>query len=166
MVENEKSAKLGAGVSGLIWTTTPWTLPANRALAFHPEFEYVVADTPAGKLLLAKERLRALAEESKVEVGEFYRLVDRQRARRHPVPASVSGFDKCRPCSPTTSRSISGSGIVHTAPGHGADDFRTGEKYGLEAYAPIDDEGRFIEGLPEYKDKTVFEANADRSSSC
>jgi isoleucyl-tRNA synthetase len=52
-----------------------------------------------------------------------------------------------------------GSGIVHTAPGHGADDFRTGQKYGLESYAPQDDDGRFIEGLPEYKGKTVFEAN-------
>ncbi|HKS67986.1 MAG TPA: class I tRNA ligase family protein, partial [Candidatus Acidoferrales bacterium] len=50
-------------VSALIWTTTPWTLPANRALAFHPEFEYVVADTAAGKLLLAKERVNALASE-------------------------------------------------------------------------------------------------------
>ncbi len=52
-----------------------------------------------------------------------------------------------------------GTGIVHTAPGHGADDFRTGQKYGLEAYAPQDDDGRFVEGLPEYKGKTVFEAN-------
>jgi isoleucyl-tRNA synthetase len=52
-----------------------------------------------------------------------------------------------------------GSGIVHTAPGHGADDFRTGQRYGLEAYAPQDDEGRFTEGLPEYRGKTVFEAN-------
>ena len=52
-----------------------------------------------------------------------------------------------------------GSGIVHTAPGHGADDFRTGQKYGLETYAPQDDDGRFVEGLPEYKGKTVFEAN-------
>ena len=52
-----------------------------------------------------------------------------------------------------------GSGIVHTAPGHGADDFRTGQKYGLEAYAPQDDDGRFVEGLPEYKGKTVWEAN-------
>ena len=53
-----------------------------------------------------------------------------------------------------------GSGIVHTAPGHGAEDFNTGQKYGLEAYAPQDSEGRFTEGLPEYKGKTVFEANA------
>ena len=52
-----------------------------------------------------------------------------------------------------------GSGIVHTAPGHGAEDFHTGQKYGLEAYAPLDDDGRFVEGLPEYKGKTVFEAN-------
>ena len=60
VVESRKSATLGNDVSGLIWTTTPWTLPANRALAFHPEFEYVVAETPAGKLLLAKERLTSL----------------------------------------------------------------------------------------------------------
>ena len=52
-----------------------------------------------------------------------------------------------------------GTGIVHTAPGHGADDYRTGQKYGLDTYAPLDDDGRFIEGLPEYKGKTVFEAN-------
>ena len=52
-----------------------------------------------------------------------------------------------------------GTGIVHTAPGHGAEDFRTGQKYGLETYAPLDDDGRFVEGLPEYKGKTVFEAN-------
>jgi isoleucyl-tRNA synthetase len=53
-----------------------------------------------------------------------------------------------------------GSGVVHTAPGHGADDFRAGQKYGLEPYAPIDDSGRFTEGLDEYRGKTVFEANA------
>ena len=48
---------------------------------------------------------------------------------------------------------------VHTAPGHGAEDFATGQKYGLEAYAPLDNDGRFVEGLPAYKGKTVFEAN-------
>ena len=56
-------------------------------------------------------------------------------------------------------RQDQGSGIVHTAPGHGAEDFATGQKYGLEAYAPLDNDGRFVEGLPEYKGKTVFEAN-------
>ena len=52
-----------------------------------------------------------------------------------------------------------GTGIVHTAPGHGVEDYQTGQKYGIDAYAPIDDDGRFVEGLPEYKGKTVFEAN-------
>ena len=61
-------------VNALIWTTTPWTLPANRALAFHPDFEYVVAETPAGKLLLAKERVSAFAEELKTRNWQRRRL--------------------------------------------------------------------------------------------
>ena len=55
-----------------------------------------------------------------------------------------------------------GSGIVHTAPGHGADDFVTGQKYGLETYAPLDDRGVYQEGLPEYKGKNVFSSESDR----
>src|ERR1700690_133977 len=68
VVEDAKASKLGPGVNALIWTTTPWTLPANPALAFHPDFEYVIADTPAGKLLMAKERVGALAEELKIDI--------------------------------------------------------------------------------------------------
>jgi isoleucyl-tRNA synthetase len=158
VVAGEKTSKLGAGVSALIWTTTPWTLPANRALAFHPDFEYVVADTSAGKLLLARERLKALTEELKLEVREIHggwKGKELEGAQfRHPfleftVPGVLADYVTLD----------QGSGIVHTAPGHGAEDFRTGQKYGLESYAPQDDEGRFVEGLPEYKGKTVFEAN-------
>jgi isoleucyl-tRNA synthetase len=158
VVESAKSADLGADVSALIWTTTPWTLPANRALAFHPEFEYVVADTSAGKLLMAKDRVRAFGEELGIEVqgtrGEWRGKEFEGASFRHPfldmrVPGVLADYVTLD----------QGSGIVHTAPGHGADDFRTGQKYGLEAYAPQDDEGRFVEGLPEYKGKTVFEAN-------
>src|SRR5579863_7005489 len=73
IVSAGKASDVGEGVSGLIWTTTPWTLPANRALAFHPDYEYVVVDTAAGKLLLAKDRVSAaLAElglEAKSETG-------------------------------------------------------------------------------------------------
>jgi isoleucyl-tRNA synthetase len=144
--------------SALIWTTTPWTLPANRALAFHPEFEYVVAQTPAGKLLLAKERVRALASELNLEVGEVtggWKGREFEGVKfRHPfldltVPGVLADYVTLD----------QGSGIVHTAPGHGAEDFYTGRKYGLEAYAPQDDDGRFVEGPAEYKGKTVFEAN-------
>jgi isoleucyl-tRNA synthetase len=158
VVEGANAAKLGTDVSALIWTTTPWTLPANRALAFHPEFEYVVADTSAGKLLLAKERVAALASELGLEIrgvtGGWKGREFEGAKFRHPfLDATVPGvlaeyvtLDQ-------------GSGVVHTAPGHGAEDFYTGQKYGLEAYAPQDDDGRFIEGLAEYKGKTVFEAN-------
>ena len=66
--EKAKALGIGADVSALIWTTTPWTLPANRALAFDPEFEYVIANTASGKLLLAKDRVQALTEELKLEV--------------------------------------------------------------------------------------------------
>jgi len=160
IVVNDQTRQFGltGDVSALIWTTTPWTLPANRALAFHPEFEYVVADTSAGKLLLAKQRVNALESELNLEVrgtsgnwqGASFDGVNFQHPfldRQSPgVLADYVTLDQ-------------GSGIVHTAPGHGADDFRTGQKYNLETYAPQDDEGRFTEGLPEYNGKTVFESN-------
>ena len=158
LADAAKLPGLHAGVSALIWTTTPWTLPANRALAFHPEFEYTVAETPVGNLLLAKDRVNAFAEELKLEVGKTHgswkgREFESLRFQ-HPfldmrVPGVLADYVTLE----------QGSGIVHTAPGHGADDFRTGQKYGLEIYAPQDDDGRFVEGLPEYKGKTVFEAN-------
>jgi len=158
VVANQKSSKLGERVSALIWTTTPWTLPANRALAFHPDFDYVIAETSAGKLLLAKERLNALATELKLDASNVHgswKGKDLEGIEfQHPflelrVPGVLADYVTLD----------QGSGIVHTAPGHGADDFRTGQKYGLEAYAPQDDDGRFTEGLPEYKGKTVWEAN-------
>ncbi len=160
LVVNDTSKKLGLGgdVSGLIWTTTPWTLPANRALAFHPEFEYVVADTSAGKLLLAKERVDALSSELNLEVRGVvggWKGAELEGAQfHHPfldfyVPGVLADYVTLD----------QGTGIVHTAPGHGTEDFYTGQKYGLEAYAPQDDSGRFTEGLPDYKGKTVFESN-------
>jgi isoleucyl-tRNA synthetase len=159
VVEDAKSSKLGSDVNALIWTTTPWTLPANRALAFHPDFEYVVANTSVGILLQAKDRLQPFADEMKIEVhstrGSWKGRELEGLQFQHPfleirVPAVLADYVTLD----------QGSGIVHTAPGHGAEDFYTGQKYGLEAYAPQDDDGRFLEGLQEYKGKTVFEANA------
>jgi isoleucyl-tRNA synthetase len=159
VVANANSSKLGSDVNALIWTTTPWTLPANRALAFHPEFEYVLAKTSIGNLLLAKDRLQPFAEELKIEIlgahGSWKGKELEGLQFQHPfldlrVPAVFADYVTLD----------QGSGVVHTAPGHGAEDFYTGQKYGLEAYAPQDDEGRFLEGLPEYQGKTVFEANA------
>ena len=150
--------KLGAGVSAVIWTTTPWTLPHNRALAFHPDYDYVVAETSAGALLLAADLVGPALDALKLEAASVrgpWKGKDLAELKfKHPfldlvVPAVLADYVTLD----------QGTGIVHTAPGHGVEDFQTGQKYGIEAYAPIDDHGRYLEGLPEYKGKTVFEAN-------
>jgi isoleucyl-tRNA synthetase len=153
-----EAAKIGADVSAVIWTTTPWTIPHNRGLAFHPDYEYVVIATEKGKLLLAADRVAGFQADCGIKQAEE---LSRFKGRdfegmkfQHPfLPLQVPGLladyvtlDQ-------------GSGIVHTAPGHGADDFNTGQKYGLEIYAPLDDKGVYTEGLPEYKGKDVFAAN-------
>ena len=148
----------GNEISAVIWTTTPWTLPHNRALAFHPDYDYAVVDTEKGALLLAVDRIAALQSECNIkeaQVRETFKGSEFEgRKFQHPfLPLQVPGvladyvtLDQ-------------GSGIVHTAPGHGADDFYSGQKYGLETYAPLDDRGVYLEGLPEYKGRNVFEAN-------
>jgi isoleucyl-tRNA synthetase len=152
------AAKIGADVSAVIWTTTPWTIPHNRALAFHPDFDYVVVETEKGALLLAADRVTALQAESGIKEARVRatfkgRDFDGMKFQHPFLPIQVPGIladyvtlDQ-------------GSGIVHTAPGHGADDFNSGQKYGLEIYAPLDDKGVYLEGLPEYKGKDVFTAN-------
>jgi isoleucyl-tRNA synthetase len=159
IISDDASKKLGSGVSALIWTTTPWTLPHNRALAFHPDLDYVVIETPAGALLLAAELVSsvstALALNVTAKRGPWKGRELEKLKFQHPflqdlsVPAVLAEYVTLE----------QGSGIVHTAPGHGAEDFLSGQKYNLEVAAPIDDEGRYLEGLPEYKGKTVFEAN-------
>jgi len=152
------AAKIGSDVSAVIWTTTPWTLPHNRALAFHPDFNYVVVETEKGALLLAGDRVAALQAECDIKdarVRATFKGRDFEGMKfQHPfLPIQVPGVLA------TYVTLDQGSGIVHTAPGHGVDDFNTGQKYGLETYAPLDDRGVYIEGLPEYKGKDVFSAN-------
>src|SRR6266853_1708908 len=153
-----EAPKMGADVSAVIWTTTPWTIPHNRALAFHPDFEYAVVETEKGALLLAADRVAALQaecdiKEAKVRARFKGRDFDGMKFQHPFLPIHVPGIladyvtlDQ-------------GSGVVHTAPGHGADDFNSGQKYGLEIYAPLDDKGVYLEGLPEYNGKDVFTAN-------
>ena len=114
--------KLGAGVSGVIWTTTPWTLPHNRALAFHPEYEYVVAETSAGALLLAADLVGPALDALKLEAisvrGPWKGKELADLKFKHPfldlvVPAVLADYVTLD----------QGTGIVHTAPGHGVEDF-------------------------------------------
>jgi len=152
------AARIGSDVSAVIWTTTPWTLPHNRALAFHPDYQYAVVQTEKGRLLLAADRIAGLQAEAGIKQADVlatFKGRDFEGTQfQHPfLPIQVPGIladyvtlDQ-------------GSGIVHTAPGHGADDFISGQKYNLEIYAPLDDRGVYQEGLPEYKGKDVFTAN-------
>ena len=159
LVGDAAAEKLGAGVDAVIWTTTPWTLPHNRALAFHPDYEYVVAETAQGALLVAADRVASLASDIGISAtgvrGPWKGSELEGMSFAHPflkdlrVPAVLADYVTLD----------QGTGIVHTAPGHGMEDFQTGQRYGLETYAPLDDEGRYTEGLPEYLGKAVWEAN-------
>ncbi|HZT72701.1 MAG TPA: isoleucine--tRNA ligase [Terriglobales bacterium] len=150
----------GAAVFAVIWTTTPWTLPASMALAFHPDLEYVAALASTGEVLILAE---ALAEATARQGGfTLEQVLGRFRGReiegarfRHPwlardVPAVLADYV-------TTEQ---GTGIVHTAPGHGAEDFATGEKYGLTVFSPVDAAGLFVgpETAP-FEGMQVFAAN-------
>ena len=139
-----------------IWTTTPWTLPANLAVAVGGNFSYSLVESGDRLLVVATELIPALAK--RFAVGE--------------VLASFTGFDleglKARhPWIDRDSIVIvgdhvaldTGTGAVHTAPGHGADDYVIGRKYGLEAYAPVDAGGCFTSEVPEFEGRFVFEAD-------
>ena len=132
-------------LSVVIWTTTPWTIPANLAIALHPETEYVIADLGSERILVAKALLSAVADSAKLPaVPEIVHTVVGasldKLAPRHPFidrPSPVVLADYV-----TTE---SGTGCVHTAPGHGADDYLTGLRYKLPIYCPVGDDGRYLD---------------------
>jgi isoleucyl-tRNA synthetase len=147
----------------VIWTTTPWTLPASMAVAFHPDFEYVVIgdDDPHGDAyLIESRRMGPVAEETKLHgaVKILARLPAKALAQievRHPF------LD--REIVPVWAKYVTaedGTGIVHTAPGHGREDYLTGIENDIDIYCPVDEAGKITEGLPEYVGKRVFDANA------
>jgi isoleucyl-tRNA synthetase len=143
------------GANVLIWTTTPWTLPANRAVAFHPDLEYVLADLAGRKLVLAKARVEAVAQ----ELGSAHHVMSTFRGKE------LEGLTYERPYGGEGRGVLAayvtaedGTGVVHTAPGHGADDFFTGQKYDLEVANPVDASGRYTEkvGDPELVGKEIL----------
>ncbi len=154
----------GKNVYAIIWTTTPWTIPASMALAFNPQHQYAAVEIEGGDVyILAQQRRHEVAAACEyVESGRVFgpysgrSIVEEFKLSfQHPFLA-----DRLEPAVLADYVELDqGTGIVHTAPGHGVEDYQTGQKYGIKAYAPIDDDGRFVEGLPEYKGKTVFEAN-------
>jgi isoleucyl-tRNA synthetase len=156
-----KFATPETGLHAVIWTTTPWTLPANWAIAYHPSFEYVTVragrNGEVERYVVAKDLADKVVEECKlVEDGprEAFPVENfvRFHAARHPFLDRQSRFV---PADYVTLEQ--GTGLVHTAPGHGADDFVTGKKYDLPVDAPVDDGGKFSDG--PWKGEFVFKAN-------
>jgi isoleucyl-tRNA synthetase len=142
----------------VIWTTTPWTLPANLAISVHPEYEYVLVRTESGKYLVAEALLEQVAQ----TVGWKETTVERTFKGkelegvvcRHPF------YDRPSPLLLGEHVTLdAGTGCVHTAPGHGEEDFEIGQKYGLDVLCPVDDQGRFTREAPGFEGLFYDDAN-------
>ena len=152
-------ALAGRAVSVAIWTTTPWTLPANLAIVVHPEEEYVVVRTGERYLLLAAKRLEETVRKCRLALPEVICRVP--GARLEGLQAKHPWIDRPSPIFAAGYVTMDqGTGCVHTAPGHGADDYETGVKHGLPIYNPVDDHGRFIPEVEHFAGMAVWEANA------
>src|SRR2546428_4828351 len=153
-------ALAGRDVSVLIWTTTPWTIPSNLAIAFHPEFDYAAYDVDGRAVIVAE----TLASKVAATIGKTFgpplarlkgsELEHIRFQHRLYARASVGVLGDYVTLE-------AGTGAVHTAPGHGADDFNTGVKYGLEIYAPVGPAGHFLDTVELFGGKRVFDANPD-----
>ena len=152
------AALAGKKVSTIIWTTTPWTLPASMAVAFHPDEEYVALVSGGDVYVVAAKVAKDVVEKCNLadprELAHFPGRKLEYLNFQHPfldrkilgVLAEYVTMD-------------TGTGVVHTAPSHGAEDFLTGVKYGLDATSNVDEKGILRNGLPEYTGKRVWEAN-------
>lgn len=136
-------------VEAVIWTTTPWTIPANLGLAFHPRESYALVGVGDRKYLLAEELVEKIAEKvgwSEYKVLAKYVGKDIERTEfSHPV------FDRSSLAMLAEYVTMEdGTGVVHTAPGHGRDDFMTGKKYDLPVLCPVDERGILTEEAGEF----------------
>ena len=151
-------AAAGAPASLVIWTTTPWTLPANLAIAVHPTEEYVALRAGNDVLIVAAK----LAD----EFVRTAKLTGTQVVGRMPGRA-LDGLEYRHPWIERTGKVAvadfvamdTGTGLVHVAPGHGEEDYDLGRALGLRIYNPVDDDGRFVREVAHFAGMTVWEAN-------
>ena len=150
-----------ANVSLVIWTTTPWTLPANLAVSLNPDFEYVVIGYGDEHYIVARGLAEAFIAACKLSPASVVATVNprdlERKTAQHPI------FDD------KTSLIIlgehvtleAGTGAVHTAPGHGVDDFNVGKRYGLDVFVPVDGAGNYTEDYPAMQGVNIFKANPE-----
>ena len=149
----------GKQVSMIIWTTTPWTIPANLAIALHPGLKYAAVETGDNEVMILAEGLLELCMDTfgieSYEVLKLFKAAELENLEaRHPL------YD--RPSKIVLAPYVTleaGTGCVHTAPGHGREDYETGLKYHLETYSPVDNSGCFTPDVGYFAGMEVFEAN-------
>lgn len=145
-------------VSVVIWTTTPWTLPANLGICLHPDFDYALYSVNNEYLLIAKGLKESFSKETGLDLADTQfqfkgKDLDRLKAH-HPFIERDSLFVLGLHVSLDA-----GTGCVHTAPGHGMDDYRVGLEYGLPVLSPVDERGCYTDEVPDYKGINIFKAN-------
>lgn len=148
----------GRRVSVIIWTTTPWTLPANLGISFGPEFDYTAVAVGDEVFIVAEKLLEDLAKAfgwlEYDRVATFKGAALDRKLARHPW------LDRDSLLMVGDHVTLdAGTGAVHTAPGHGAEDFQIGKAYGLDAYCPVDHRGHFVEDVEHFGGQMVFDAN-------
>jgi isoleucyl-tRNA synthetase len=152
-------------VCTVIWTTTPWTIPANMAVAFHTKFEYIAVEVGGDVYIVARELLKLTAEKCSWLDPKILAAFPGSKLKgtvfRHPFVERDSPGILAEHVTLEQ-----GTGAVHTATGHGQEDYRSGQEYGIATFCPVDADGRFYhaEGAPgrlpeELIGKTVWEAN-------
>ncbi len=155
------SEKEAAETSFVIWTTTPWTLLANKAIALHPRLKYVLLKTPLGPVILAEDLIHTSMKAFDFKSDSF-EITDKSW-----LGEELEGMICQHPFLEQDSPIIlgehvtleQGTGCVHTAPGHGQDDYEVGLRYKLEVYAPVNHYGKFTEEAGDFAGLKVFDAN-------
>jgi isoleucyl-tRNA synthetase len=158
-LSQEIPALAGKNVFVVIWTTTPWTIPANLAITLHPDFEYVAVETNTGDVYILARKLveTCMAEFGISEYGivaEIDAKVLENKRTTHPLYPRDSVIILGEHVTLDA-----GTGCVHTAPGHGREDHEVGLSYGLEVYSPVDNQGRFTDDVEFFNGQFVFDAN-------
>ncbi len=147
----------GMDAYALIWTTTPWTLPANQAVSVHPDFEYALIRTSRGLLIVAKELQQSCLQRYELD-GEILATCKgqalEQLALHHPFESRLVKII----CGKHVTLDA-GTGLVHTAPAHGLDDYFVGQQYGLPSDSPVDGNGQFVASTPLVAGLSVWKAN-------
>jgi isoleucyl-tRNA synthetase len=156
------ATELAANASVVIWTTTPWTLPANQAVCVHPELDYLLAEVDAGggreHIVVAAALLESVAK--RAGLGHVRNVAHATGGALEGLRLGHPFYDRQVPVILGEHVTLdSGTGAVHTAPGHGVEDYVVGRRYGLTVDNPVGPDGRFIEGTPLFAGQQVDKAN-------